>query len=41
MNHTTYDHYRQYWDLYKGLLTLNVLLLKLFLVWIHICLAIH
>lgn len=41
MTHLTHENYRHHWDLFKGLLALNAILFKLFLLWIHISLAIH
>jgi hypothetical protein len=41
MHHTHYDEYRKAWDLYKGLLALNVLLFKLLFIWVRLCLVIH
>lgn len=39
MTHTNQEEYRLAWDLYKGLLGLNLVLFKLLLVWVQLCLV--
>lgn len=39
MNHTSYDDYRFNLDLFKALLKINLVLLKLLFVWVQICMV--
>lgn len=41
MNQHSVDSYRLNWDLFKILLGLNLFLLKLMLMWVQICYALH
>lgn len=41
MNHTRYEDYRKSWYIYKGLLGLNLILLKFLLVFVRLSLALH
>lgn len=41
MTHMQYEKYRQAWNLFEGLLALNIVLFKLLLIWVQLCLVIH